>query len=209
MAQAGQIPGLDIESLMGSYAGFDLSSLYSFDLAGMMGEPAVDDSYRIEPWDLGRIVPQSYMEFSVPVDEQDLILLSVGQETEVFIDAIGEEPFKGEIVKISRKGKNQGGSSKFDVTIRLPKEENMLEGMSAFCNIRTSTREEILLIPTAALQEEGTRLYVYTGYDPQKQMFLNPVDVTIGGADAEHVEILSGLTEGTPVFYSVLGAPDF
>ena len=57
--------------------------------------------------------------------------------------------------------------------------------------------------------EDGGRLYVYTGYDPQKQMFLSPVDVTIGFSDEEKVEILSGLTEGMMVYYSVLTGEEF
>ena len=150
----------------------------------------------------------------MPVDEQDLSLISEGSQVQVYVEALNagsqdRTPLKGEIRKISRKGSNQGGSSKFNVIIRLPREEGMLEGMSASCVIPVEEKKDLLLIPVEALMEDGGRLYVYTGYDPQKQMFLSPVDVTIGFSDEEKVEILSGLTEGMMVYYSVLTGEEF
>ena len=214
IAGQGQIPGLDVESLIGSYGGFDISSLYGLDFSGMMGEETQEEAYENTPWTLGRVVPQEWMEVSMPVDEQDLSLISEGSQVQVYVEALNagsqdRTPLKGEIRKISRKGSNQGGSSKFNVIIRLPREEGMLEGMSASCVIPVEEKKDLLLIPVEALMEDGGRLYVYTGYDPQKQMFLSPVDVTIGFSDEEKVEILSGLTEGMMVYYSVLTGEEF
>ena len=214
IAGQGQIPGLAVESLIGSYGGFDISSLYGLDFSGMMGEETQEEAYENTPWTLGRVVPQEWMEVSMPVDEQDLSLISEGSQVQVYVEALNagsqdRTPLKGEIRKISRKGSNQGGSSKFNVIIRLPREEGMLEGMSASCVIPVEEKKDLLLIPVEALMEDGGRLYVYTGYDPQKQMFLSPVDVTIGFSDEEKVEILSGLTEGMMVYYSVLTGEEF
>ena len=194
IAGQGQIPGLDVESLIGSYGGFDISSLYGLDFSGMMGEETQEEAYENTPWTLGRVVPQEWMEVSMPVDEQDLSLISEGSPVQAYVEALNagsqdRTPLKGEIRKISRKGSNQGGSSKFNVIIRLPREEGMLEGMSASCVIPVEEKKDLLLIPVEALMEDGGRLYVYTGYDPQKQMFLSPVDVTIGFSDEEKVEI--------------------
>ena len=237
LIQSGAVPGLDLSGMisgglnsltpeqlaalagyntadLAALAGLDMSALYGLSMGDFMGGEAQEQLYRIAPWTLARIVPQEWMEITIPIDEQDLSLVKVGQRAEVQIEALGEEPVEGQVVKIATKGSNQGGSSKFDITIRLPRREGMLPGMSTSCRIPVSTTgtagtdagsdSQRLLIPIAALQEGESQFYVYTAYDQQKQLFLAPVPVTVGLSDENYVEILSGLQEGMTVYYSYL-----
>ena len=55
-------------------------------------------------------------------------------------------------------------------------------------------------IPAEALQEEGSRTFVYTLVDQNGQL-AGETDVVCGLADEKAVEITSGLEEGTTVFY--------
>ena len=62
--------------------------------------------------------------------------------------------------------------------------------------------ENVLTIPAAALNQRGSRSFVYTGYDPESRTLLNSVDVTVGVSDGQTAEILSGLNEGDTVWYA-------
>ena len=90
--------------------------------------------------------------------------------------------------------------TRFAVTITLPKEEGMLAGMNATATITVGGADGILTIPAEALQEEGSRTFVYTLVDQTGQL-AGETDVVCGLADEKAVEITSGLEEGTTVFY--------
>ena len=78
----------------------------------------------------------------------------------------------------------------------------MLPGMTASARIVLDTVSDVLCIPVAALTEENGKLVVYTSYDTEKEILGTPVEVTIGAADADTVQILSPLEEGTTFYYA-------
>ena len=94
-----------------------------------------------------------------------------------------------------------GGNSKYTVTVTLPRTENMLTGMTANVTLDLETRRDVLCIPLAALQEDASGLYVYTGYNKRAGQLTDPVPVTTGASDGEKVEILSGLAAGDSLYY--------
>ena len=42
---------------------------------------------------------------------------------------------------------------------------------------------------------------IYTGYDEKNKTLMDPVPVETGLSDGAYVQILSGLTEGQPIWY--------
>ncbi len=74
--------------------------------------------------------------------------------------------------------------------------------MNASVLIEVSRLENVLTVPAAAVYEDGTRIYVYTGLDEKTGELTNPVDVTTGASDGAYIEILSGLTTGDMVYYN-------
>jgi multidrug efflux pump subunit AcrA (membrane-fusion protein) len=64
------------------------------------------------------------------------------------------------------------------------------------------TTENVLTIPVAALNQRGSRSFVYTGFDSEKRTLTDPVDVELGVSDGQTVEVLGGLNEGDRVWYS-------
>ena len=74
--------------------------------------------------------------------------------------------------------------------------------LTATATIVLSTAEHVLTIPADALVEQGNQTVVYTGYDEEMEMLLNPVIVTVGCSDGEQAELLDGLAEGQTYYYA-------
>ena len=83
----------------------------------------------------------------------------------------------------------------------MEKVKNMLDGMSATASLPLEEKQNILLIPAAALVQQGARTVVYTALDKEGNP-ANPVEVKTGLSDGENVEVISGLAEGQKIYYS-------
>ena len=165
-----------------------------------------------QPYDLTEsniltVTPNTEMTLDITIDELDIGLVRPGMEARVTVTALGTETFSGTVTKIGT-ATNSGGNSKFTVTITLDRAARMLGGMSATAVMELDTLQNVLLVPTAALQEDGSKVFVYTGYDAKKETFLNPVTVTIGASDGEFTQILTGLKDGDSFFYAYYDAPE-
>ena len=97
---------------------------------------------------------------------------------------------------------NNGGNSKYTVSLTMERAENMLSGMNATATIVLSTASDVLTIPADALVENGNQTVVYTGYDEKTETLCNPVTVKVGCSDGETVEILDGLANGQTYYYA-------
>ncbi len=143
-----------------------------------------------------------YMDVSISVDELDILSVEEGQSVSVALDAIDGQTFDGEVSNIDTEGTNSGGSTKYTVTVRIPKDDDMLVGMSATATITTESAEDVLTVPESAIQERGSKTYVYTENDDGT--LSGETEVTTGVSDGTTVEITDGLSEGDTVYYSQL-----
>ena len=148
------------------------------------------------------VTPQDTMTLTVSVDESDISSVKTGMSAEITVNALPDEVFEGEITKVAMSGSGNGGSSKFAVEITLPRQSDMLSGMSASAVISLYEKMDVLTLPAAALSEDGAKTIVYTALDQKTGEPANPVEVTTGLSDGETVEILSGLQSGDCVYYS-------
>ncbi|MGM9603899.1 MAG: HlyD family secretion protein [Faecousia sp.] len=158
--------------------------------------------YSTEKIQLATVTPMETMSITLSVDEMDIAELSLGMNAEVTFEALPSQVFSAEITEISQFGVTGDGSSKFAVKLELPCSEGMLPGMNAKVKIPLETRPDCLTVPVAALTEQGNETLVYTGFDEKTQTLTNPVPVQTGLSDGEYVQILSGLTENQPIWYS-------
>lgn len=147
------------------------------------------------------VTPQDTMTLTVSVDESDISSVKTGMTAEITVNALPDEMFEGEITKVAMSGSGNGGSSKFAVEITLPRQSDMLSGMSASAVISLYEKMDVLTLPAAALSEDGAKTIVYTALDQKTGEPANPVEVTTGLSDGETVEILSGLQSGDSVYY--------
>ncbi len=158
--------------------------------------------YEVEKTAVCAIIPAETMTVDISVDELDILSLAVDQEATITLDALPGQSFTGTVKKINPTGTNEGGSTKYTVTVEVPRTEQMLPGMNASVLIEVSRLDRVLTIPAAAVQEDGNRTYVYTALEEKTGQPTNPIDVTTGSSDGTNIEILSGLTSGDTVYYS-------
>ena len=146
------------------------------------------------------ISPDENRLLSVSVDELDINSVELGQKAVVTFDAIEDLEFEGEVTKIGNTASVSGGVAKYTITITIPKDDKMKQGMNASATITIEDREDVLTLPMNALQEKGDRTFVYTEKDDDGNLS-GETEVTTGLSDGSTVEITDGLEEGTTVYY--------
>ncbi|MDQ7818472.1 MAG: efflux RND transporter periplasmic adaptor subunit [Melioribacteraceae bacterium] len=93
------------------------------------------------------------MEATVDVDENDVVLVSVGDTAKIKVDAFGEREFHGVVTQIGNSAKTTGLGSQdqvvnFEVKIKLVNPGDQIRpGMSCDANIETETRTNVLAVP--------------------------------------------------------------
>ena len=158
-------------------------------------------AYTIAEQELCTVTPQEKMLMTVSIDELDILSLSLGQEADLYLDAFPSRGFTTTVTEIADEGENDGGNTKFSVTLALDREADLYPGMNGTVCFPRSEGRDVLTVPLAALHEDGTRTQVYTAYDEETDQLLIPVEVKTGISDGTDVEIRSGLSLGTPYFY--------
>ena len=153
------------------------------------------------------ISPDDTMTLEVSVDELDINSVEIGQETVVTFDAIEDEEFTGEVTEIGNTASVNGGVAKYTVSVSVPKDEEMKQGMNASATITIENRENVITIPVNALQEKGDKVFVYTEKDEDGNLS-GETEVTTGLSDGTTVEITEGLSEGDTVYYNKSGNTD-
>ena len=205
--EEGSFPGGDMSGGMGGMPSGGVSGgMPSGGMSGSMptgGMVQEEDSYySMEKLTIASVTSQEHMTVEITVDELDISEVYIGQSATVSMDALAGESFAAAVTKIANSGENEGGNSKFTVELTLEKSGDMLPGMTASAVIVLDIVEDALCIPAAALSEENGKLIVYTSYDSENGILGTPVEITIGAADADTVQILSDLEEGSTFYYA-------
>lgn len=201
----------DLESLLGGllggFGGFggggSFGGFGGFGGGAMGGTVEEEESptYTLETHTIATVTSQETITLDITVDEAEILLLSVGQKAELMVSPLAGEVFEATITEISNNGVNSGGRTKFTVTVSTQKHSDMYPGMTGSLAVTINTVEDALVLPVAALVDQGAKTVVYTGYDPETETLLNPVEVTTGVSDGEYVEVL-GIEEGAEVYYA-------
>ena len=205
--EGGGFPGGDMSGGMGGMPSGGMSGgMPSGGMSGSMPAGSMvqeeDSYYSMEKLTIASVTSQEHMTVEITIDELDISKVYIGQSATVAMDALAGESFAATVTKIANSGENEGGNSKFTVELTLEKSGDMLPGMTASAVIVLNTVEDALCIPAAALSEENGKLIVYTSYDSENEILGTPVEITIGAADADTVQILSDLEEGSTFYYA-------
>ena len=189
-------PQIDLNALMGQFAGLGNFAFYA-------PSPVEEEMlFDLEGSTLMTVSPQDTASLIIQLDQQDIANVSVGQKATVKVEALGEVLFEAVVTEVSGRGTNRGGSSKFAVKLELPKMPDMLDGMSATVSMPMREKQDVPVIPVAALSEQGAWTVVYTELDEKTGKPSGPVPVTVGLSDGITVEILEGLQIGDTYYYS-------
>jgi HlyD family secretion protein len=162
------------------------------------------------------------MEARVEVDENDVVLISIGDTARVKIDAFQDRVFKGIVKQIGNSAQTQGLGTQeevvnFEVRIKLiDLDEQLRPGMSCTADIETETVKNVLSIPIQSVTartefsgpkpEEGNGVVAVTSGNSEKKkdkvqeiVFVvdkgkaKKVNVTTGISDDDYIQIKDGL----------------
>jgi len=140
-------------------------------------------------------------EINVDVPETDITKISVGDEAEITLSALGKDTkFKGVVLRIDPASTDVQGVVYYKVRVGINDEKADLlkPGMSADILIKTDERKDVIFVPSrTVLTNNGTnQKYVRVLVDGN----IEERTVELGlKADNSMVEIISGLEEGEEV----------
>ncbi len=157
-------------------------------------------------------IVSSDLEAVLQVDEVDIGALRVGQPALLTFEAWPGAELSGQIQSIAPSaGGNADAVVNYDVTIGFDSADlPILVGMTADARLITEEKEEVLLVPNAAIvpdRETGTFSVNLVLGEENGQPLLESRQVTIGLKDGDNTEILSGLSAGDVVLIGELAAP--
>ena len=196
--------GFDLSALAGGFGGFDLSGLAGgFDMSALGGSSALSSGSSTEAVVL-TVLSADNMKLEIEVDELDILSVKEGQTAQITIDALGDtQQFEGKITKIADTATPGNNSSKYTVSMEVPKTDEMKFGMSAKAVIEVEHKENVLTLSMDAVQSANGVNYVYTMVYKDGNL-AGELEVVTGVSDESTVEIISGAEEGMEVFYKDL-----
>lgn len=170
------------------------------------GDKLENNSDSTEP--MAVIYDMSTLKVQLSVDESDIKDIAVGQEVSITADAVADKQFTGTVTKVGVNGTAENGVTTYPVDIVIKDYGDLLPGMNVDCVINVKSAENVLAIPSEALQR-GNIVYVQgdkTDENDKAPEGFHSVDVETGTADAQYIEITSGLNEGDTVYTSMQGS---
>jgi HlyD family secretion protein len=158
------------------------------------------------------LVDDDSLELVLSVDQVDLGPLVMGQPAAITLESWPDVEIPGVITAIAPSASDSAsGLVTYKVHVELgDTDPPLLIGMTADADLVTARREDVLLVPNAAVtadREEGTYIVslVHSKADGTRTVTL--VEVTVGLKDSEHTQIIDGLVEGDEVLLGQLSAP--
>lgn len=140
---------------------------------------------------------------SVNLSEIDVSQVELAQKATLTLDSIPDITFTGAVVGVDRIGQTTSGVTQYPAIVQLDSSSpEILPNMAVSANILIKSKDNVLLVPSSAVQNEGGRSFVEVIKDGQQQFVL----VETGLVSDTETEIVSGLEEGDLVVISTLSS---
>lgn len=161
------------------------------------GEKAVSADYSAEAaaFTLGT---GGAVKMTVDVDELDIPAMQTGQSAVVTLDAFAGESFSATVERISYLGQSAGSVTTYAVELRLDPDERLYPGMNGSAVIHSETAHDALIVPLAAISEDGEGEYVLVCEEDGSQ---TRTYIETGLSDGTNAQVLRGLSEGETIVY--------
>ncbi len=181
-------------------------------LTAKEGEVVVSGTMNNPASIIATVADLSELLVEIDVDETDIVDVALGQPADVKVDAIPSRDYHGKVVEIGSSGFERPGQADvtyFKVKILITDPDQRLRpGMSARAEIRVAVHPQALVVPVEAVvyrrplgpdgkpKEGDEEIKVVFIFDQGKSA---QRPVTVGIADATHVELVNGVKEGEQV----------
>lgn len=137
-----------------------------------------------------------YMDINI--SEEQINKISIGQEVEIVANFDENKIYKGTITKINAIGTHSSGGTTFAAIASIENDDTLKLGMSANCTVTIEKNENLPCLPIEAVIIENNEKYVNK---INADRSIEKIKIETGKADANYVEILSGLSLGDTVQY--------
>ena len=150
----------------------------------------------------------SYLEMSINVDELQISSISVGQQVQITADAVPDKTYVGTVTRVSMKGKSDGGTTTYPVSIRIDDTDGLRPGMNANAEIVVAKANNALVVPNAAVvrgsyvlvtKDSPSAANADTAMEAPEGFVYVPVKT--GVSDDDYTQIVSGIQEGDTIGY--------
>lgn len=167
-------------------------------------DDTIDPSTDTQAGPMALIYDMNYLTFQMNIDELQIESIKVGQKVEITSEALAGKTFHGTIDRISLKGTTNNGITSYPVIVKVKSYGKLLPGMNVNGKIIISRADNVLTVPSSALQR-GNIVYLKSktttkSKDTDIPDGFKAVKVKIGLNDGANVEIKSGLKEGDTVY---------
>ena len=150
------------------------------------------------------LVDINRLEVVLNVDEIDIGSLEIGQPAMITLEAWPDVAIESEIALIAPQASSSVESAVVTYAVHLSLQSNLpiRIGMTANASLITAEREDVLLLPNAAINADranGTYSINLVTTDAAGNQVIEEVTVTIGLRDSRYTQITSGLQAGDEV----------
>ncbi len=156
------------------------------------------------------MVMSDHLIVNTQVDETDLAQVKMNQEATITLDAYPDQPVEGKVRRISYQSTLVNSVTTYEVDVwpdKIP--PFMRSGMTANVVFNVSEKDDILLVPSEAIQQaaDGSSFVLKGGANRGDKP--QTVTVQTGLTDGKQTEIVSGLAEGDKVMIKTFSANQF
>ncbi len=148
------------------------------------------------------LVDDSCLYVTAPIDEVDAPRIRTGMPARITLDAFPGRHFQGRVRRVAPYVLDREKQARtVDVEVEFSNSadtKTLLTGYSADVEVILETRDKVLRIPSAALQE-GNQVLVFDTADKR----LHARHIEVGLSNWEYTEVRSGLTESARVVTSL------
>lgn len=138
---------------------------------------------------------------TVNLTEVDVFKVKIGNKVTLTFDAIQNKTYTGKVISIDSVGAVSSGVTNYPAVIKLDvSSPEIFTNMSAQANIITQIKDNVLIVPSAAIQTQNDQSIVKY----LKNGFVEQVVVETGLSSSSQTEIISGLSEGDSVITGTL-----
>lgn len=142
------------------------------------------------------IISQEIPIISVNLSEVDAPKVEIGNKATITFDALPGKTFMGEVVAVNIQGVVTSGVTTYPATITMETSSpEILNNMSSTADIVTYKKENVLLVPNAAVVTQEGRSFVRVLRNGRVRL----VQVEVGASSDTQTEIISGISEGDEV----------
>lgn len=149
---------------------------------------------------LGSINQPGAIQAQVNLSEIDSVYVAEGQKVTMTLDAFPDKTFTGKIVSINTNGVVASNVTTYPAVISFDSgNDHIYPNMAVSASIITSVKDNVVLIPNAAVQTANG----LTTVKELKNGNLTDITVELGGSNDTQTEVTSGVNEGDQVITSV------